>query len=48
MILTVSAESSCDVYAGLTAAATMVCSVGAPYSVELSLAADRWISTYPS
>lgn len=48
MSLTVSAESSCDVYAGLTATATIGCDVGAPYSLELSLAADRWISTYPS
>jgi hypothetical protein len=46
--LTLSAESSCDVYAGLTATATIGCNVGAPYSLELTLAADRWISTYPS
>jgi hypothetical protein len=46
--LTLSAAVACDVMAGLTLAATMECNVGAPYSLELTLSGDRWISTYPS
>lgn len=48
MSLTLSAGVACDVYVAQTATATIEVNVGAPFSLELALAEDRWIPTYPS
>lgn len=47
-MLSLSAGVACDVYVGLGVEATIEVDVGAPYSLALSLATDRWYSTYPS
>lgn len=47
--LTLSAETECDVYAGLSLTATIECDVGAAYQGDIrNLATDRWFPMYPS